>query len=252
MKLIFKQAEIAALECTEYLNETMCPIKGVVELEFEKVLFWLICYAKKRYAFVKYTDLKKPGTFSAMGMQFVRRDFCSLARKLTKDTLFTLLVERDLEKAKQLVIDCIDNLASHSVDLNDLAISKTLRSSYNTTPPAHAIVARKRRDRGEDVCDGDRVQFVYTVTEGRIQSERVDDPKFIFKNNIPVDYLAYFESQIHNPIFDNLGPVIPEIKQILLEGKKKIQKSQEDSQRKLYQQMNKIPSITSFFNKCQL
>ena len=252
LEFIAQKSVIASDECTKYLNDTDCPIKGRVELEFEKILYWLICYTKKRYAYVKYTDPKKPGKFGAMGLQFIRRDFCKLAQDLAYDTLHALLVERNLEKPQEIIRERLQAMLDRSIPSSMLEISKTLKSNYKTTPPAHAMVAKKMRERGEDVTDGDRVRYIFVIAEGRLQSQRTEDPVWANENKIPIDYVAYIDSQIYEPMTQNLSIIDPSIPEMINSIKTKIKNTQRGDERVVEQKAKKMKPITSFFTKSML
>lgn len=249
LEFVAEKSIIASNECTRYLNLTECPVQGRVELEFEKILYWLICYTKKRYAYVKYTDPKAPGKFGAMGLQFIRRDFCKLAQDLAYDTLYALLAERDLSKPYKIISQRLHSMLDRSTASSMLEISKTLKSDYKITPPAHAMVAQKMRERGEDVTDGDRVRYVFVIAEGRLQSHRTEDPVWACENNIPIDYVAYIDSQIYEPMTQNLSIIDPSIPNMITALRTKIKNAQRENERLVEQRSKKMKPISSFFIK---
>ena len=182
-----------------------------------------------------------------MGLQFIRRDFCKLAQDLAYDTLYALLVERNLERPQQIIRERLQTMLDRSIPSSLLEISKTLKSNYKTTPPAHAMVAKKMKERGEDVTDGDRVRYVFVIAEGRLQSHRAEDPIWARENNIPIDFVAYIDSQIYEPMTQNLSLIDPSIPGVISSIRTKIKNTQREDERTIEQKTKKMKPITSFF-----
>ena len=214
---VFKFAEAAARATTAFLREEHCPPgehRSALELEFEKVLFPLVCYSKKRYAYLKHVELGRPGAIGAMGLQLVRRDLCSLSTSLMWRTIEAVLRDSDPARARALVVDALEQLCQRQVPIHELSCSKTLRSGgYSCGAlPAHAHVAALRRQRGEDVAEGDRVAFVPIVApDKRLHSERCDDPAYVEEHGVPIDYVAIVQRQLRTPVCSLLAPVLPEL-----------------------------------------
>lgn len=250
LKWAFELAEHAALTTTQFLRDTLCPgdvkSRQAVELEFEKSLFPIICYSKKRYAFLKFTDLDKPGKIGAMGLQLVRRDLCSASTSLMWDTITAVLRDRNVPQAEQLVKNALDAVCNRDVPIDALSCNKTLRHHYESTQPAHANVAQARRDRGEDVVDGDRVDYIFIVDEGRIQSERAEDPKYVTEHNLPVDYAAIVEKQFKKPVCDLLRPVLPDLPRTFDQYIAQLRVMQRPEQRKVEQRVKRMRPITDW------
>lgn len=250
LKWAFERAEHAAHATTEFLRDTLCPgdneSKKAVELEFEKSLYPIVCYSKKRYAFLKFTDLHKPGKIGAMGLQLVRRDLCSASTSLMWDSITAVLRDRDVPRAERLVTSAMDAICAREVPIEALSCNKTLRHHYESTQPAHANVAQARRARGEDVVDGDRVDYIFIVEDGRIQSERAEDPKYVEEHQIPIDYAAIVEKQFKKPVSDLLRPMLPELTRTFDKYIARMRHMQRPEQRKVEQRVKRMKPITDW------
>eukprot|EP00965_Chrysotila_dentata_P253374 6211202-Pleurochrysis_carterae.AAC.5 len=207
---VFRLAKEAADEITAHLNDTMCARKGVVELEFEKVMFWYVLYSKKRYASFVIEDIDKPGKFDAKGIQIVRRDIVPFVRALLKDALYTVLRDHSVEDAARLVEERLRAFADGHVDLAQLTLTGSGRApkkSLNVSAPM--AVARKLRERGLEVPD--RVAYVFVIAQkGAKQEARGECPKWAAEHGMPIDLLYYFDHQLLKPIIDVLGAVLPD------------------------------------------
>lgn len=250
LRWAFERAEHAAESTTAFLRDTMCPgdseSRNAVELEFEKALFPTVCYSKKRYAFLKHVRIGEPGKIGAMGLQLVRRDLCTASKNLMWETITAVLQRGDVSLAERMVVDALERLCDRSTPLSDLSCSKKLSHQYAGTPPAHANVAALRRGRGEDVVDGDRVDFIFVVDEGRIQSERVEDPKYVEEAGLAVDYAAIVEKQFKKPVCDLLQPVLPHLSVVFDRYIARLSALQRPQQRKVEQRTKRMRPITDW------
>ena len=111
------------------------------------------------------------------------------------------------------------------------------------------MVAKKMRERGEDVTDGDRVRYIFVIAEGRLQSQRTEDPVWANENKIPIDYVAYIDSQIYEPMTQNLSIIDPSIPEMINSIKTKIKNTQRGDERVVEQKTKKMKPIASFFTK---
>jgi hypothetical protein len=104
---------------------------------------------------------------------------------------------------KKWVNDMMDN----KVSLNQLMLTKSLRSEYKmATPPAHKVLANRitERDPGNAPASGDRLSFVYFKqppgAKNVSQGDRVETPAFMKAHGLKPDPEYYIEHQLENPI----------------------------------------------------
>lgn len=94
----------------------------------------------------------------------------------------------------------------------------------------HVALARKReeRDRMDRVASGERVPYVFVTYQGTKQFEKVEDPDYVIKNGVPIDYIYYFEHQFRSAIETIFEPMIENVsdlwKDLIPEKVKKIRK----------------------------
>ncbi len=291
MNYVFKVAP----ECADRISATF---KKPIELEFEKVMYPFILYSKKRYASLFWTNPLKYDYIDYKGIQVVRRDNCAFVRNNAKKIFEYIFlnekvlnytfdtVDELIETSKEFARDKIRKLINGEIPMNDLLLSKSLRTGYafdrkavcnectktyyelnvigkkemditvlwkkpiedsnpketiledflkreHTCPncsklttfkqcPAnlpHVALARKRveRDRMDVVNSGDRISFVFATYNSTKQFEKVEDPEYVKKNNIPIDYLYYFEHQFKSVIETIFAPMMDNIPDLWLD-----------------------------------
>lgn len=240
-------AERAANDATAYLNEHSCPRRGFIELEFEKVMFPLVLYSKKRYAGVKFlhNDLTQ-GKMSASGVQFVRRDLCHFARFLLEKSMRLFLTE-GAASMEAFVRHQLDGLVQKDISVEELSVSKTLKAEYKKNPPPHAIVAKKKRSRGEDVTTGDRVAYVQIIDGHRLATANVECPDFVAENAIAVDFVRIFETQVAKPFIDLFEVGLPNAHALIHDYGDQLKRAQMPAERANLQRRQKMRPIHSYF-----
>lgn len=90
---------------------------------------------KKRYAGLLWTQPDKYDKMDSKGIETVRRDNCLLVKNVVTTSLEKMLVERDLEGAKEYVKQTISDLLMNRLDLSLLVVTKVV-----TTQTAPALL----------------------------------------------------------------------------------------------------------------
>ncbi|ABR56237.1 DNA polymerase Pol2 [Methanococcus aeolicus Nankai-3] len=189
----------------KFLNEINRELPEKMELEFEGYYKRGIFITKKRYALIDENN-----KIIVKGLEFVRRDWSNIAKKTQKKVLNTLLKEGDVETAKQIIKDTINDLKNlpqskigespggdKKINPKDLIIYKQLTkdiSEYSTATP-HIAVAKKMRDRGDRLKIGDVIGFVIVNGSSPI-SERATIPEQA--TNYDANY--YIDNQVLPPV----------------------------------------------------
>jgi DNA polymerase delta subunit 1 len=204
----WEQGRLAAEACTKLF-------KAPNNLELEKVYCPYFLYSKKRYAAKKY-EMGKSGTvdfkeIEVKGLQVVRRDNCPYVREVCKTILDLIMNSRDPLPAIEEAKKASRLLRSGKVPMEKLMLSKQLAGEYKSSNHAHVAVRDKiqKRAPGSEPKQGDRVQYV--IVEGPKKAklyEKSEDPEWVRKHNIKLDYEYYFTNQLQNPIIDLLEPLI--------------------------------------------
>lgn len=185
-------------------------------LELEKVYWPYILYSKKRYAAKMWTQGKdgkmKLDYVDVKGLQLVRRDNTRHVREVSKEVLDILLESDNPEPAKVLAREKARELLDGKVPLENLVLSQSLAESYKNENLAHVRVRDKMRERepGSEPKPGDRVPYVLVKsnTKNATQGDRAEDPVWVQKHNLPLDYDYYFTNKFMTPICDLLEPLV--------------------------------------------
>nr|PUA84250.1 DNA polymerase [Toxoplasma gondii TgCATBr9] len=120
-----------------------------IRLEFEKVYCPFLLMNKKRYAGLLYTRPEKYDKIDSKGIETVRRDFSLLVQTMADTVLRKMLIDKDVEAAKEYTRRKVAELLQNKIDLSLLVQTKSLgKMDYDTRLP-HVELAKKLRKRGE-------------------------------------------------------------------------------------------------------
>lgn len=174
-------------------------LPGRMELEFKGVYARGIFVTKKnqgeRGAKKKYALMDAQKNLTIVGFEYVRRDWCALAKKTQKGVLEHVLSEGAPEKAIRLVRQTIDDLKKGRIPVKDLAILKQIRRplrKYAAIGP-HVAAAKKAVARGKEMGTGSVVAYVITK-KGTTISEKAELEEFVGEGNYDAEY--YIQHQI--------------------------------------------------------
>lgn len=175
-------------------------------LELEKVYCPYFLYSKKRYAakmWVKGSTGMEMEKIDIKGLQVVRRDTCEFVREVCQEVIN---INMDAGDSKAYIEMKKNELLSGQVPMEKLLLSKRLGDSYKSTNLAHLVVRDKIKERapGSEPRSGDRVQFVIIKTEGKgaRMFEKAEDPSWVTKQNLALDYAYYYKHQFEKPVND--------------------------------------------------
>lgn len=162
-----------------------------ISLEFEKVMFPLILCSKKRYCGLSYTDGDVNPKMDVKGLQAIRRDSCTFIRE-TQSEFLKALMQVGYKEAIDYLQQRICNLKSGNIAIEDLVITKLLRSGYKN-PQEHSELQKKMlaRDASTAPQVGERVPFVYIDNGSKKACEKAEDPTYIQTHSLPIDYKKY-------------------------------------------------------------
>lgn len=176
-------------------------------LAYEKVLYPLILLSKKRY--IGNLFEKDPNKFKekSMGVVTKRRDNAQIVKIIYGGCINKLLNERSLDLAVEFLVNKLQELVDGKIGLENLIISKTLKSTYkDPTKIAHKVLADRMGDRdiGNKPMVNDRLPYIYIKSADgivpKLQGDRIEHPDYIRENNLTPDYYHYITNQILNPV----------------------------------------------------
>jgi len=200
----WEQGVLASEQCSKLF-------KAPNDLELEKVYCPYFLYSKKRYAAKMYEKKGDAVVFKKIdvkGLQVVRRDTCMYVRGVLKHLLDLVLNSEDPRPAIEFARTSAKTLLKGKVNSTELMMSKQLGSDYKTRVPHVEVRDKiKKRSPGSEPQNGDRVAFLITKVPGLL-CDKAEDPSWVTDNNIPLDYVYYFEHQLVKPVCDLLEPLV--------------------------------------------
>jgi DNA polymerase elongation subunit (family B) len=189
--LFLKKTASIEKEIDEFLKKINQKFPGILELElqgfYERGIFiprGTYGTAKKRYALID-----KDGNLLIRGLETVRRDWCHLAKEVQRKVLEFVLKEKDVEGAKKYVKEVINKLRKREISLKDLVIYEELTKpleEYKLISP-HVMAAKKLKERGIEVGEGQVIMFVIQEGQGLI-SHKAEPLEFANLEKIDIDY----------------------------------------------------------------
>ena len=212
----WKLGEQAAELCNEMFKKPK-------NLELEKVYWPYILYSKKRYAAKMWTQGRdgkmKMDCVDVKGLQLVRRDNTRHVRDVSREILDIILESDNPKPAKEIAYQRAVELLGGKVPMEKLILSQGLADSYKNENLAHVRVRNKMRERepGSEPKPGDRVPYVLVKSgiKNATQGDRAEDPTWVSKHNLPLDYTYYFTNKFMTPVCDLLEPLIKNPKETI-------------------------------------
>jgi DNA polymerase elongation subunit (family B)/uracil DNA glycosylase len=227
-----------------------------MKLEFEdKIYHKFLILTKKRYV---AQPISREGVIETKlfkrGVVLQRRDNCPLLRDIYQQVVWYVLdnidhlteVSRE-STSKELLSDPIisellnmvsdqitDSLFNFKNSYKNFVITKALkRETYkNKTLPSHVFVAKKMRERGIDVPQNSRIEYVLLnngngYRKDELQNAKVEDVNFYIENKdlLRLDYLYYLEKQFAKPLKEILNVTVFQTDFMKHHLKHRIQKS---------------------------
>ena len=208
-----------AREATKALTEEVGAfitgaLKAPHDFEYDKIFAPFIIFSKKRYVGNKYEDSVDEFKETSMGIVLKRRDNAPLLKMAYGAAIDRLLNHQDVPGAVAAVKKVVRDLVEGRMKLSQLTITKSLRSEYKTTPPAHKVLADRIAARGGNApASGERIGYVYVQAlagqvASKLQGERVETPEWILQNKLKPDAEYYIDHQLYNPLAQLFGIMV--------------------------------------------
>ena len=200
-----KDALIMCIEIGHLAGEAICKILPEPEEQvYEKTLWPFIILSKKRYVGNLYETDPNNAKQKSMGIVLKRRDNAKIVKIVVGGIVNKILNERSNDGAIEYTKQSLKKILKNEFPIDKFIISKTLKGTYkDRTRIVHAILADRiaKRDPGNKPDVNDRVPWVYVITKGKVelQGDRVEDPGYVIKNKLEIDYLFYITNQIMKP-----------------------------------------------------
>ena len=205
VKVPFEDLESIKKAGEEISKSVTSVLKGIMELEFEKVFKRFLPLTKKRYAAWCF-ELGKDGWIEGMetkGIETVRRDWCGLTSESIEKVLETILKKNDIKLAVKYFKDVIDDVIAGKVPIRKLIITKTMTKRaegyVGIQPHAELVKKIKKRSPAEAPGVGDRIEYV--IIKGlELLSKRSEDPLYVIEKGLEIDSKYYIENQLLPPL----------------------------------------------------
>jgi hypothetical protein len=210
-----REAIVATQELTEEAGKFITGVlKAPHDFEYDKTFSPFIIFSKKRYVGNKYEESPDDFKETSMGIVLKRRDNAPLLKMTYGAAIDRLLNHRDVHGAVAVVKQRVMELVQGKMKLSQLTITKSLRSEYKCSPPAHKVLADRIAARaGAAPASGERIGYVYIQAAagqlaGKTQGERVETPEFIVENGLKPDAEYYINHQLYNPLAQLFGLMV--------------------------------------------
>ena len=205
-------------------------------LEYEKTYQPYFLYSKKRYTGVLYEfDVSNFKYIDNKGNVLTRRDNAYIVQDVFKGAVDILLFKQDVDAAIIFIKNILKDVLAGKYPIEKFIITKRLKCSSGYKNPetiAHRVLADKMtlRNPGAAPQPNTRMPFAYihvndkdkraimreprytskkTKATKLMQGDMIEDPDYIIKNKMKLDYVFYITNQIEKPItqlmelFDN-------------------------------------------------
>ena len=208
-----REAIQATIDITEEAGHFITKaLKKPHDFEFDKAFYPFIIFSKKRYVGNMYEENADDYYQKSMGIATKRRDYAPIVKTIYGGAIKILLQNEanafgnPVANAAAFVKKWVNDMMENKVSLNQLMLTKSLRSEYKmATPPAHKVLANRitARDPGNAPASGDRLSFIYFKQPANFkgsQGDRVETPAFMKANGLKPDPEYYIEHQLENPV----------------------------------------------------
>jgi DNA polymerase delta subunit 1 len=195
--------------------------KKPISLEFEKVYNPLILFKKKRYIGALFTKPETYDKIDTKGVVLKRRDNCPFIRTIYQQISACIIKNGSAGVNESFVLldKEIQRFLKDQVPLEDLTLSKSLKSSYKAEESiAHFQLAKRLKDMNFEVQyeSGERIPFVFVErSKSKINTRKaldvIEHPLvYTQNNNLHIDKLYYLRKQFEKPIVSFFAFIAPE------------------------------------------
>ena len=208
-------------------------LKKPHDLEYEKTFMPFCLLSKKRYVGMLYELDADKCKRKSMGIVLKRRDNAGIVKDIYGGVIDILMNDKLVHKAVNYVKECLQNVVDEKYPKEKLIITKSLKSNYkNPKQIAHNVLAIRMGDRdpGNKPGPGDRIPFMYIKSSNKkaLQGEKIENPKYILENKIPVDYGFYITNQIMKPLQQVFALKLEEMTDFIVKRGKTMRSWKED------------------------
>lgn len=220
--IAFEMNKSSEQDIKKLLKKINEKLPGIMELELEgffKRGLWVTTRAGNTGAKKKYALLTKDNKLKIRGFETVRRDWCTLSRKLQNKIIKMILEQGDHKKALEYLKKIVKQIKNREISTENLIIKNQLTKpldEYKAISP-HVIAARKMQENKIPISPGTLIG--YYIAESKEKSKLVRDKVKLPDEKGEYNIKYYLERQIL-PAVENIFQVFNiNIKEII-DGKK--------------------------------
>ena len=220
-------------------------LKKPHDLEYEKAFYPFVLLSKKRYVGMKYEYSVDKCKQTSMGIVLKRRDNAKILKFVFGGAIDIIMKEQNVRKAFKFVQETVKEITTGKYGMDYLVITKSLRTGYkNPESIAHKVLADRMGDRdpGNRPKSNDRIPYVFIVKQSKkgekiLQGNRIENPSFIEKHGLDIDYQFYITNQIAKPVSQVFALIINQLPNFRLQKKaaslhKQINRASNEEERK--------------------
>lgn len=121
------------------------------------------------------------------------------------------IMDDSTDKSIDVFKTYINRIENYEIDVNELVVSSMLAANYKSDNLPHVNLAKKLRQRNDDVQVGDRIPYIFIETDDpkKKKYELAEDPTYAKTNGLRYNRLCYLE-QLAKPILSLLKIVLIE------------------------------------------
>lgn len=183
----------------DFLKKINSELPGDMELEFDGYYKRGIFVTKKEGGAAKkrYALIDEKGNLKIVGFEYVRRDWCNIAKETQRKIIELVLSEGKTTEAVEYARKIIKELKEGKVKKSELTMMTMLQrkpSQYTSIGP-HVAAAMKAIKRGKDLGPGSMLSFI--VTKGKEKasiSDKAELEDYVEEGNYDAEY--YIENQV--------------------------------------------------------
>ena len=175
-------------EAIKFLKQVNQSLPGIMELELEGFYPRGVFVTKKRYAMID-----EEGRIVVKGLEFVRRDWATIAKRTQEAVLGAILREGAPEKAAEIVRRTTREVSEGKANLDDLVIYTQLKmpiESYKAIGP-HVVAAKRLRELGHEIEPGMMIAYIEVKGRGSISERAVPIENIKGKEYDPTYYVNH-------------------------------------------------------------
>ena len=206
MKRMIEEAKTLAKKISSELP-------GVMQLEFEKLLYVAVLFKKKKYIAGHYSTHSKKDYDLIKGVEAKRRDQCAFSINAMK-RMYANVIDGDMVSACMIALKTSVDLHEGRMRVEDFTLTKSWTKPTYKNIPIHVSLALAQESRGDPnrPCFGDRVCYANVIHLSGVTSNLfVESPTRIHETNMVIDRMRPYEVYFKRPACRIISAVFPEI-----------------------------------------